>query len=80
MTDATPPHAKLAALVARCAGLAPLPTAERGVAVVTSASPDGKLIIYANGTNVIVRDLEVRGRAHAPRRARRTRAATLCLP
>jgi hypothetical protein len=39
--------------------LAPLPAAERGVAVVTSASPDGKCFVYCNGTNVIVRDIDV---------------------
>ena len=37
--------------------LVPLPLAERGVSVITSASPDGSLLIYANGSNVIVRDL-----------------------
>jgi hypothetical protein len=37
--------------------LVPLPSAERGVAVVTSASPDGRFFLYVNGTNVIVRDL-----------------------
>ena len=39
--------------------IAPLPLAERGVAVVTSVSADGKYIIYCNGTNVVVRDLQV---------------------
>ncbi len=37
--------------------IAPLPSAERGFAVVTSASPDGRFLLYANGTNVVVRDL-----------------------
>ncbi len=36
--------------------IVPLPAAERGVSVVTSASPCGKYLIYCNGTNVIVRD------------------------
>ena len=39
--------------------IAPLPLAERGVAVVTAASADGRYFLYANGTNVVVRDLEV---------------------
>jgi len=39
--------------------IAPLPLAERGIAVVTSASPDGKLFIYCNGTNVVVRSMDV---------------------
>ena len=37
--------------------LAPLPACERGVATVTSCSPDGKLFIYCNGSNVIIRDI-----------------------
>ena len=44
----------------RAGVLAPLPSAERGVAVVTAASPDGKLNVYCNGTNVVVRDIDVR--------------------
>ena len=39
--------------------LVPLPQLERGVAGVTSSSPDGKFFIYSNGTSVIVRSLEV---------------------
>lgn len=39
--------------------LAGLPTLERGVAGVTSASPDGKFFIYCNGTTVVVRSVEV---------------------
>jgi hypothetical protein len=41
--------------------LVPQPAAERGVAVVTSASPDGKYFVYCNGTNVIVRSVQVSG-------------------
>ncbi len=37
--------------------IAPLPSVERGVAVVTSSSPCGRFIIYVNGTNVIIRDI-----------------------
>ena len=37
--------------------LVPLPSVERGVPVVTSASPDGRFFLYTNGTNVIVRDV-----------------------
>ena len=37
--------------------ITPMPLAERGVPVITSNSPDGALLIYANGSNVIVRDL-----------------------
>ena len=37
--------------------LVPLPSAERGVAVITSASPCGRFFLYCNGTNVIVRDV-----------------------
>lgn len=40
--------------------LAPLPACERGVATVTGASPDGKLFIYSNGSNVVIRDMDVR--------------------
>jgi hypothetical protein len=40
--------------------IAPLPSAERGVAVVTATSPCGRYFLYANGTNVVVRDLHVR--------------------
>lgn len=36
--------------------LVPQPAAERGVAVVTSASPCGRFFLYCNGQNVIVRD------------------------
>ena len=36
--------------------LVPLPAGERGVAIVTSASPCGRYLIYCNGSNVIVRD------------------------
>jgi hypothetical protein len=39
--------------------IAPLPMGERGIAMVTSASPDGKLLIYCNGTNVVVRSMDV---------------------
>lgn len=39
--------------------IAPLPLGERGVAIVTAASPNGQYFIYSNGTNVIVRDVEV---------------------
>ena len=39
--------------------LVPLPLVERGVSVVTAASPDGAFFLYCNGTNVIVRSLEV---------------------
>ena len=41
------PHANL---------IAPLPGGERGVSIVTSASPCGRYFIYCNGQNVIVRD------------------------
>ena len=37
--------------------IAPLPLAERGVAVVTSCSPDGTLFLYCNGSNVIARSI-----------------------
>lgn len=40
--------------------ISPLPAAERGVAVVMHHSPDGKYICYPNGSNVVVRSLEVR--------------------
>lgn len=59
--------------------LAPLPAAERGVAVVTSASADGRYLVYCNGTNVIVRDLQVRlgivGSVRPPRGRMRLRFA-----
>jgi hypothetical protein len=35
------------------------------VAVVTASSPDGNLIIYCNGTNVVIRPIEVRDAARA---------------
>ena len=41
----------------RAGVLAPLPSCERGVAAVTAVSPDGKLLIYCNGANVVVREL-----------------------
>lgn len=41
----------------RAGVLAPLPSCERGVATVTAASPDGRLFIYCNGSNVVVREL-----------------------
>ena len=40
--------------------ISPMPLAERGVAAILSASPDGQFIAYANGPNVIVRSLVVR--------------------
>lgn len=39
--------------------ISPLPMGERGIAIVTGASPDGKLFIYCNGTNVVVRSMDV---------------------
>ena len=48
----------------RAGVLAPLPSCERGVAAVTAASPDGALLIYCNGSNVIVRDLAAPARAY----------------
>jgi WD40 repeat protein len=41
----------------RAGVLAPLPSCERGVAAVTACSPDGALLVYCNGSNVVVRDL-----------------------
>ena len=41
----------------RAGVLAPLPSCERGVAAVTSCSPDGALLLYCNGSNVVVREL-----------------------
>ena len=41
----------------RLGTLVPLPYGERGVAIVTAASPCGRYFLYANGTNVIIRDL-----------------------
>jgi hypothetical protein len=38
--------------------LAPLPAAERGVAVVLGASPDGKYLVYGSGTSVVVRSID----------------------
>lgn len=39
--------------------IVPQPSVERGVAAVLGVSPDGKLLAYGNGTNVIVRSIEV---------------------
>lgn len=60
--------------------IAPAPALERGVAGVLSASPDGKLLAYGNGTTVVVRSVEVRRErgartgVAAPTRARHDRA------
>lgn len=40
--------------------IAPLPAAERGVAVPLGVSPDGEFLAYGNQTNVIVRSVKVR--------------------
>lgn len=39
--------------------IAPNPFAERGVASIVDASPDGENLIYGNGSNVIVRSISV---------------------
>ncbi len=38
--------------------LVPLPSGDRGVAIVTSASPCGRFLLYCNGSNVIARSTE----------------------
>lgn len=50
--------------------LPPQPVTERGQPTVLAASPDGRFLVYGNGTNVIVRSIAVR-----PLRAR---PAALC--
>jgi WD40 repeat protein len=40
--------------------IAPQPLVTRGVAGVISTSADGSLLIYTNGTNVVIRSVEVR--------------------
>lgn len=42
----------------RAGFIVPQPAAERGVAAILSTSPDGKYIIYTNGTSVVVRSVE----------------------
>ncbi len=38
--------------------IVPQPAVERGVASVLSCSPDGRYLLYGNGTSVVVRDVE----------------------